>query len=107
MTADLMGPAIHAGQQDGQVRTDVPADELLAWQIEQLYVADRLGLSENDVRLWVRRFIIPALAPPRGPGLGHTAQLRAILDDTARQLEQLDRTVAAARTVLGDRSGEP
>jgi AcrR family transcriptional regulator len=107
MTTDLMGPAIRAGQQDGQVRTDVPADDLLAWQIEQLYVVERLALSENSVRLWVRRFIIPALTPPPGAGLGHTAQLRAILDDTARQLEHLDRTVAVARTVLGDPSAEP
>jgi hypothetical protein len=85
----------------------VPAGDLLAWTIEQLYVVDRLALTEDDVRLWVRRFVIPALAPPAGPGPGHSAQLRAILDDTARQLRHLDRTVTAARTVLGDRSGEP
>jgi hypothetical protein len=36
MTAAPFGPAIHAGQQDWPVSTDVPADDLLAWRIERL-----------------------------------------------------------------------
>jgi AcrR family transcriptional regulator len=101
MSAELMEPSVRAGQEDGQVRTDVPAEELIGWLVEQVYVIERLSLTEEKARLWVRRFIIPVLGPPGGSGLA--SQVCAILDDVGRQLKVIDRTVAAARTAVADR----
>lgn len=102
MAADLMKPAVCAGQQDGQVRTDVSADDLIMWMIEQLYVVDRVCRTEDAARQWVRRFVIPVFAPHAVPDLGRAAQVRVILDDATRQLALLDRTVAAARSAVGE-----
>ncbi|MCW2532931.1 MAG: putative transcriptional regulator, TetR family [Blastococcus sp.] len=102
MTGDLFSSAVRAGQDDGQVRTDVSAEELIAWQVEQLYVVVRLSLDEEQARLYVRRFMVPALGPPDETGTGVKPQARAVLDDLQRRLQDLNQTVSAARTSLED-----
>jgi AcrR family transcriptional regulator len=102
MTGDLFLKAVRAGQDDGQVRTDVSAEELIAWQVEQLYVVVRLSLDEEQARLYVRRFMVPALAPPSETAGGAKPQARAVLDDVHRRLRDLERSVGRARASLDD-----
>jgi AcrR family transcriptional regulator len=102
MTGDLFSSAVRAGQDDGQVRTDISAEELIAWQVEQLYVVVRLSLDEEQARLYVRRFMVPALGPPGETAAGVKPQARAVLDDVQRRLHDLNETVSAARTSLED-----
>ena len=102
MTVDLFWSAVRAGQEDGQVRNDVTAEELIAWQVEQLYVVVRLALDEEQARLYVRRFMVPALGPPGERGGGVKPQARAVLDDVQRRLQDLNETVTSARRSLDD-----
>jgi AcrR family transcriptional regulator len=102
MTGDLFSNAVRAGQDDGQVRTDVSAEELIAWQIEQLYVVVRLALDEEQSRLYVRRFMIPALGPPGEAGADLKPRVRAVLDDVHRRLQDLDAALTAARRSVDD-----
>jgi AcrR family transcriptional regulator len=102
MTGDLFSNAVRAGQDDGQVRTDVSAEELIVWQVEQLYVVVRLALDEEQARLWVRRFMVPALRPAGETDGGLKPHVRAVLDDVHRRLQDLDRTVSTARVSLDD-----
>jgi AcrR family transcriptional regulator len=102
MTGDLFANAVHAGQEDGQVRSDVSAQELIVWQVEQLYVVLRLALDEEQARLWVRRFMVPALRPPGEIDGGLKPHVRAALDDVHRRLQDLDRSVGRARSSLDD-----
>jgi AcrR family transcriptional regulator len=102
MTVDLFKDAVRVGQADGQVRTDVTAEELIAWQVEQLYVVFRLRLDEQAARLWVRRFMVPALRPPGGNDAGLRPQMRAVLDDVHRRLQELDRSVTSARETVAE-----
>ncbi|TFV88885.1 TetR/AcrR family transcriptional regulator [Blastococcus sp. CT_GayMR16] len=102
MTGDLFSEAVRAGQEDGQVRTDVSAPELIAWQVEQLYVVVRLALDEEQARSYVRRFMVPALRPAGEPDAGLKPHVRAVLDDVHRRLQDLDRSVGRARSALDD-----
>jgi AcrR family transcriptional regulator len=102
MTRDLFADAVRAGQEDGQVRTDVSAEELIAWQVEQLYVVVRLTLDEEQARTYVRRFMVPSLRPPGEAAGGLKPHVRAVLDDMHRRLQELDRSVGRARSSLDD-----
>jgi AcrR family transcriptional regulator len=102
MTGDLFRDSVEGGQADGQVRSDVTAEELIAWQVEQLYVVFRLRLDEEAARLWVRRFLVPAVRPPGGSDAGLRPQVRAVLDDVHRRLREVDRSVTAAWDAMDD-----
>jgi AcrR family transcriptional regulator len=102
MTRELFSSAVRAGQEDAQVRSDVSAEELIVWQVEQLYVVVRLALDEEQARLWVRRFMVPALRPPGEVDGGLKPHVRAVLDDVHRRLQDLDRSVARARASLDE-----
>jgi AcrR family transcriptional regulator len=100
MSADMMGTAVREGQTDGQVRSDISADELISFLIEQLYVVERLGRDEPQTRLWVRQFVLPALRPPEGPDRGLKPQLRVALAEVQRKLAELDDLVGVTRDTL-------
>jgi hypothetical protein len=65
-------------------------------------VVVRLALDEEQARLWVRRFMLPALRPAGETDGGLKPHVRALLDDVHRRLQDLDRTVSTARVSLDD-----
>ncbi|MFA7323474.1 MAG: TetR family transcriptional regulator [Candidatus Nanopelagicales bacterium] len=97
MVSKLMLVALQNGQLDGQVRDDIPADELLDWLVRQGGVM-QLGLMDEDqTRLWVRRFIVPVLDPPGNVDGRLRSQVRALLDDVQGRLQEVNVSIAAGR----------
>ena len=61
-----LGPVIEEGRASGMIRTDVSAERVMSWIVEQLYLAiQQPDRSDDAVRDRVRLFLIPALTPDR------------------------------------------
>src|SRR5690606_16996795 len=62
VAVDAMGPVLRAGQESGEVRTDLGIDEVVNFMVEQTYLAaEDIDRSEVAVRKRFRNFIAPAL----------------------------------------------
>lgn len=61
------GPLLEDARQRGELRTDVGTDELIRLilfaQFSVVTHGTRFGLADGDVRLALRRFLLPALQP--------------------------------------------
>ena len=100
MTVIVLAPSIQAGQLDGQVREDIPIDELIAWLMTQTELLNRrrlLTISEEEIRTWVRRFILPVLDPPGNTDGRLRSQVRSLLDDVQVRLQEVNVSIATAR----------
>ena len=65
----VMGPVLQEGQRNGEVRTDLPLDELIDFLVEQTYLAaEDVDRSEDAVRKRFRHFVVPALKARDGDG---------------------------------------
>jgi AcrR family transcriptional regulator len=63
-----LGPVIEQGRSCGVIRTDVSAERVMSWIVEQLYLAiQQPDRADDAVRERVRLFLIPALTPDRAP----------------------------------------
>lgn len=87
-----LGPAIGAGRTAGEVRDDVPIEEIVHWTVEQLYLA----VVQNDrspaaaIRR-VRTYLTPALSAHRTDQLSGSIRSR---------VESLDFALDQAREAL-------
>jgi AcrR family transcriptional regulator len=86
-----LGPVIDQGRANGIIRTDVSAERIMAWIVEQLYLAiQQTDRTDAAVRERVRLFLIPALTPDRitMSRSGHwTVQLDAVSDALSHAVE--------------------
>ena len=99
MTSTVLGPALQSGQLEGQVRDDIPVDDLVTWIIDQVEILNRQvrSMTEDEVRVWVRRFILPVLDPPGNADGRLRAQVRSLLDDVQVRLQEVNVSIAAGR----------
>ena len=98
MISTVLGPALQSGQLDGQVRDDVPVEELIAWIIDQTEALGRHHVNtEDQVRTWVRRFVLPVLDPPGNADGRLRSQVRSLLDDVQVRLQEANVSIAAGR----------
>ncbi|MGV0793236.1 TetR/AcrR family transcriptional regulator [Mycolicibacterium sp. XJ1819] len=96
MTVEALGPFLDEGWRSGELRDDVPTDEIVDFLLEQLYIAaEDLDRSDAAVRRRVRNFIIPALAAPRSSVTEHIS--------VANEADEAIATAIAALTNLADR----
>lgn len=66
---EVMGPVLEDGQARGEIRTDVPVDELVDYTVEQLYLAtEDADRSDAAARKRFRQFIIAVLEARNGTG---------------------------------------
>lgn len=80
----VMGPPLTEGQRSGEIRDDVPIDELVDYFVEQVYLAaNAVDRSEGAVRRRFRHFIAPALARQCGGSAAATPSDLAIAVQTA------------------------
>ncbi len=95
MAVVTLGPAVEEGRMAGDLRSDVSRDQIVAWIIEQLYLAiQHHDRSETAVLHRVREFLAPALAADRQRLASATTRARvetldASLRQTAQALEAL------------------
>lgn len=62
VTVAVMGPVVIGGQQSGEIRDDLDVDEILAYLVEQTYLAaEDVDRSDDRVRRRLRNFIVPAI----------------------------------------------
>jgi AcrR family transcriptional regulator len=96
---DILGPAIRGGQRDGQVRADLSVAEILDWVSEMQFVVIRVGLDEDAVLGWVRKYMLPTLANA-SPSETLLAQVDAIVTDLQKKLKVLGGALAAAHETI-------
>ncbi len=66
-----LGPVIDQGRSSRVIRTDVSAERVMSWLVEQLYLAiQQPDRTDDAVRKRVRLFLIPALTSDRSPATG-------------------------------------
>lgn len=91
-----LGPAIEAGRAAGEVRDDVPIDEIVRWTVEQLYLAVvQTDRSPAAVVKRVRTYLTPALSAHGADRL--SGSLRSRVDSLDFALEQAREALAALR----------
>ncbi|UXA11469.1 TetR/AcrR family transcriptional regulator [Mycobacterium sp. SMC-8] len=84
MAVATLGPPVEEGRQAGDIRSDVSRDQIIAWIIEQLYLAiQHHDRSETAVRHRVREFLVPALAANRQQLTSATMRARIVLLETS------------------------
>jgi AcrR family transcriptional regulator len=87
-----LGPAIEAGRATGEVRDDVPTEEIVHWTIEQLYLAVlQTDRSPAAVVKRVRTYLTPALSARRTHEFSGSIRSR---------IESLDFALDRAREAL-------
>ncbi|ORV48256.1 hypothetical protein AWC05_06930 [Mycobacterium florentinum] len=87
-----LGPAIEAGRAAGEVRDDVPVDEIVHWTVEQLYFAVmQTDRSPDAVINRVRTYLAPALSAHRTDQFSGSIRSR---------VESLDSALEQARAAL-------
>jgi AcrR family transcriptional regulator len=90
LSMDLLGPVLHDGQRDGEIRTDVGLDELVDFLVEQTYLAaEDIDRSEDAARKRFRQFVIPAVEA-RG----------CVGGEYASRVSEVEQAVATAREAL-------
>jgi AcrR family transcriptional regulator len=99
LSLEISAESLRAGQLDGQVRTDLTVDELIDWITEQQHVAIRLGLEESAVRLWVRRFVIPALRP-QNSDVPLKSEMTVVFGDIGKRVEDLRGLVQGIKSSM-------
>jgi AcrR family transcriptional regulator len=99
LSLEIMGPAYRKGQLDGQVREDLSVEELISWLSEQRNVMTRLQLDEPAARVWVRRFVLPALRP-QASGQAIVPEVKAVLADLNDRVVALKEVVERTRLSL-------
>ncbi|MGX9787828.1 TetR/AcrR family transcriptional regulator [Mycobacterium sp. MMS18-G62] len=93
-----VGPILEEGQRNGEVRTDLPLDEMVDVVVEQLYLAaEEIDRSEEAIRKRVRHFIVPALEA-RGDGSGELlSRTREVENAISVAVEALQNLAAQLR----------
>ncbi|MCW2522716.1 MAG: putative transcriptional regulator, TetR family [Frankiales bacterium] len=89
-------PIVRAGQADGQLRNSLPTLEVVSWLAEQGITLIDLGRPEVETRLWIKRFVLPAV---RGQAVSSAAKplLETCLHTVRQQLESLDELARRGR----------
>ncbi|MBL7502059.1 TetR family transcriptional regulator [Frankia sp. CNm7] len=96
MLADVTIPILRDGQDLGQIRRDVPVDEITEWLESQTRLLLTWTFDEAAARRWFRRFVAPGLRPaPEGGAL--SVELTTALDTAQQQLLSLARTLDELR----------
>jgi AcrR family transcriptional regulator len=81
-----LGPAIEAGRAAGEVRDDVPIDEIVRWTVEQLYLAvSQTDRSPAALIKRVRTYLTPALSAHRADQV--SGSIRSRIDSLEHALE--------------------
>lgn len=92
----VMTPVLEEGQRNGEIRTDIPLDELVDFLVEQTYLAaEESDRSESEVRRRFRHFIAPALEARSGNGGEYHSRTR-----------ELDEALAAAMEAISNLAGQ-
>lgn len=98
---DALGQVLRDGQHNGEIRTDLPLDELVDYVVEQTYLAaEDAHRSEEAARKRFHHFVIPALSS-RGVCSGeYTSRITEVEAAAAAMSEALDalsQTLKSAR----------
>jgi len=97
---ETFGPVIESGRLSGEIRSDVPAEQVMRWIVEQLYLAIQQPDRDADaVRDRLRLFVLPALVP-NAVASATSATVRAHVDGLSSALRDAVRTVSALREEL-------
>jgi AcrR family transcriptional regulator len=91
----VMGPVLEEGQRNGEIRTDIPLDELVDFLVEQTYLAaEELDRSAKVVRKRFRQFVAPALehrSKSGGEFISRTREVEQAVADAIEALGNLER----------------
>ena len=94
-----IGWVLEQGQRNGEIRTDLPIDELVHFIVEQTFLAvEDVDRSERAVRKRVRHFIVPALEAREGRGggfLSRTREVESAISAAVEALQNLSRQMNA------------
>ncbi|BBZ14871.1 TetR/AcrR family transcriptional regulator [Mycobacterium branderi] len=86
----VMGPVLEEGQRNGEIRSDVPLDELIDFLVEQTYLAaEELDRTERAVRRRFRHFIAPALEARSGHDGEYRSRTREVEEAVNVAMEAL------------------
>jgi AcrR family transcriptional regulator len=86
----VMGPVLEEGQRNGELRTDLPLDELIDFLVEQTYLAaEEIDRSEQVVRSRFRHFVVPALEARGGIGGEFVSRTREVEGAVSAAMEAL------------------
>jgi AcrR family transcriptional regulator len=99
LSVEISSEALRAGQLDGQVRRDLTVDELIDWTNEQQHVVIRLGLDEEAVRQWVRRFVVPVLRP-QSTDSPLISEMNVVFGDIGERVDELRTLVQGIQTAI-------
>lgn len=90
-----IGYVLEQGQRSGEIRSDVPIDELVTFIVEQTFLAvEDVDRSEEAVRKRVRNFIVPVLEARSGRGgefLSCTREVESAITVAVEALQNLSR----------------
>ncbi|MCW2524630.1 MAG: putative transcriptional regulator, TetR family [Frankiales bacterium] len=99
LSMELVAPMYRAAQADGQLRDDLTVEEIIAWLNEQRQVVVGLGLSEEDTRVWVRKFVLPALRPQQVAQVSRS-EVQAVLSEFEQRVNALAEVMASTLSKL-------
>jgi AcrR family transcriptional regulator len=92
-----MSSVLEEGQSHGEIRTDIPLDELVDFLVEQTYLAaEELDRSEATVRRRFRNFVAPVLEV-RGKGGEYLSNTREVEDALNAAVEAITNLHAHLR----------
>jgi AcrR family transcriptional regulator len=95
----LLRPVFAEAQASGEMSAELDVEETISWLLrELLYLISAPVFADVDVRLRVRRYILPVLVQRLAPA--DEARLKADVRAMARRLEALDDALHEARADL-------
>ena len=99
LSVEISSEALRTGQLDGQVRSDLSVDELIDWTNEQQHVAIQLRLDDDEVRQWVRRFVVPVLRPQQ-TDVPLMSEMNVVFSDIGERVDALRTLVQGIQTSI-------
>ncbi|MBB3604768.1 AcrR family transcriptional regulator [Mycolicibacterium sp. BK556] len=98
---DVLGQVLLAGQESGEIRTDLELDELVDFIVEQTYLAaDDVHRSEAASRRRFRHFVVPAISARElcsGELASRITEVHAASEAARDALDALTQTLQIAR----------
>jgi AcrR family transcriptional regulator len=94
---DVLGPVMFDGGERGMIRTDLDVHELVAFVVEQIYLAAQAeDVSTNEARRRFRHFVVPGIGgadTARATQPRHRPEIDAAVQSTLTAVDELARVL--------------
>ena len=98
IVVEIYDAILPQGWADAQIRQDLSSEEITTWISQQQAIVLEMGLSEDETREWVRKFVLPTLRAHETPIA--SSELAQALTEIDRRMDGVHKAIEAARSSL-------